>query len=91
LMPDARNAIVVEVDPRTAFAPLKNASGAKDDTPESVREQMMSLCRDWLRQAGVPIADDLAVEISPHFALDAEELAAKLPAGLTADAPMYLD
>ena len=28
-MPSARNAIVVEVDPASAFAPLKNASGER--------------------------------------------------------------
>ena len=39
-MPSAGNAIVVEVDPRSAFAPLKNASGAAADTPESVKAKM---------------------------------------------------
>jgi UDP-N-acetylglucosamine/UDP-N-acetylgalactosamine diphosphorylase len=91
LMPEAKNAIVVEVDPRLAFAPLKNASGAKDDTPETVRSQLMALYRGWLRQAGATVADDTPVEISPLFALDAEELAGKLPAGLATDAPVYLD
>ena len=37
LMPQARRAIVVEVDPARAFAPLKNEPGAKADTPENVR------------------------------------------------------
>ena len=67
LMPQARNAIVVEVDPALAFAPLKNASGAKDDTPESVRSQLSALHRDWLRQAGAEVADDVPVEISPLY------------------------
>ena len=52
LMPSARNAIVVEVDPASAFAPLKNASGAAADTPESVKAQMSDLHRHWLREAG---------------------------------------
>ena len=91
LMPEAKNAIVVEVDPRLAFAPLKIASGAIDDTPETVRSQLMALYRGWLRQAGATVADDTPVEISPLFALDAEELAGKLPAGLATDAPVYLD
>ena len=52
LMPSARNAIVVEVDPATAFAPLKNASGAATDTPESVKAQI-SACTEsgWGRPA----------------------------------------
>ena len=89
LLPLARNAIVVEVDPARAFAPLKNASGAKDDTPESVRSQLVALHRDWLRQAGVEVADDVAIEIGPLFALDAEELSGKLPRGERITKPTY--
>ncbi len=89
LMPQARNAIVVEVDRRLAFAPLKSASGAAQDTPEMVRAQMMALHRAWLRQAGAEVGDDVPVEISPLFALDAEELAEKLPAGTRIAEPTY--
>jgi UDP-N-acetylglucosamine/UDP-N-acetylgalactosamine diphosphorylase len=89
LMPSARNAIVVEVDPQRAFAPLKNASGAKEDTPESVRAQLSALHRQWLRQAGAEVGEDVPVEISPLFALDAAELAAKLPPGTRITKPTY--
>ena len=41
-------------------APLKNASGARDDTPEMVRSQMAALARDWL-----------GIEI-PEVSLDAD-------------------
>lgn len=51
----------------------------------------MASYRGWLRQAGVTVADDTPVEISPLFALDAEELVGKLPAGLATDVPVYLD
>ena len=89
LMPQARGAIVVEVDPRLAFAPLKNASGAKDDTPESVRSQLSALHRGWLRQAGVQVDDDVAVEVSPLYALDAEELRAMMRPGTRIVEPTY--
>ena len=79
----------VEVDPERAFAPLKNAAGAKEDTPESVRAQMAALHREWLRQAGAGIDDEIAVEISPLFALDADELAAKIPPGTRIATPTY--
>ena len=69
LMPLARNAIVVEVDPARAFAPLKNESGAKADASEHVREALAALHRDWLRQAGAEVDNDVVVEISPLFAL----------------------
>ena len=90
LMPSARNAIVVEVDPASAFAPLKNASGAAVDTPESVKAQISDLHRQWLREAGVEVADGIAVEISPLLALDAEELRGKVDPGLKITAPTYL-
>jgi UDP-N-acetylglucosamine/UDP-N-acetylgalactosamine diphosphorylase len=86
LMPSARNAIVVEVDPATAFAPLKNASGAATDTPESVKEQMSAFYRQWLHMAGVQVRDGVAVEISPWFALDAEELRGKVQGAKIAEA-----
>ncbi len=90
LMPSARNAIVVEVDPDSAFAPLKNASGAAADTPESVMAQISNLHRQWLREAGVEVADGIAVEISPWFALDAEEMRGKVRPGLKITGPTYL-
>jgi len=89
VMPQARNAIVVEVDTALAFAPLKNASGATTDTPEIVRAQLASLHRGWLRQAGVEVSEDVEVEISPLFALDAEELTEKLPPGTRITEPTY--
>ncbi len=36
LLPEAQQAIVVEVDPAQAFAPVKNAPGESFDTPEAV-------------------------------------------------------
>jgi UDP-N-acetylglucosamine/UDP-N-acetylgalactosamine diphosphorylase len=89
LMPLASNAIVVEVDPAEAFAPLKNEPGAKADTAEHVRAAMISLHRSWLRQAGAEVADKVAVEISPLFALDVEELRTKIPPGMRTTEPTY--
>ena len=49
LLPEARQAIVVEVDEARAFAPVKNAPGGARDTPESVQAQMIALYTNWLR------------------------------------------
>ncbi len=81
LIPSARNALVVEIDPAQGFAPLKNAPGAAADTPEHVRAAMVAEHRRWLAAAGAEVADDVRVEISPLFALDAEMLAAKVAPG----------
>lgn len=77
LLPAAEKGLVVEVDERVAFAPLKNASGEERDTPESVQAQMSALYAGWLREAGVEVAPGTPVEISPLYALDAAELKAK--------------
>jgi UDP-N-acetylglucosamine/UDP-N-acetylgalactosamine diphosphorylase len=89
LMPLARRAIVVEVDPEKAFAPLKNAAGAPTDSPETVRRQMSALHRDWLRRAGAEIDDATAVEISPLFALGPADLAQKIPPHTRISEPTY--
>ncbi len=91
LMPQAQRAIVVEVDPQSAFAPLKNASGAKEDTPEIARRQLSALHRGWLREAGVEVGEDVPVEIDPLYALDAEELKAKVRPGTRIEQPTYFD
>ncbi len=78
LIPSAKNSLVVEIDPAQGFAPLKNASGAPADTPEHVRAAMIAEHRRWLTAAGAEMADDVQVEISPLFALDAGEIAAKI-------------
>lgn len=90
LMPWAQNAVVVEVDPNDHFAPLKNAPGAAKDTPDWVRQQMVALYTRWLRQAGAQVAPNVPVEISPLFALDAQELAEKIHPGTPIDEPTYL-
>ena len=90
LMPLSRNAVVVEVNPARAFAPLKNASGSSMDTPESVRAQMIALHGEWLHRAGVDVAQGVPVEISPLVALDGEELARKVRPSMRITAPTYL-
>jgi UDP-N-acetylglucosamine/UDP-N-acetylgalactosamine diphosphorylase len=90
LLPHAKNSIVVEYAEHEVFAPLKNASGAERDTPEYVKEFMCDQHRSWLTAAGVKVADDVAVEISPLWALDAEGVAARADKPTSIDTPMYL-
>ncbi len=82
LLPDAENAFVVEAVADRAFAPVKNADGAPYDTPQRAREAIVHLHRDWLRDAGVAVAEGIKVEINPRFAIDVAELKQRL-AGTT--------
>lgn len=90
LLPHAKNAIVVEYPEQEVFAPLKNASGAERDTPEYVRQLMCDQHRRWLVAAGVKVAGDLPVEISPLWALDAAGVAARSDLPTTINDPKYL-
>jgi UDP-N-acetylglucosamine/UDP-N-acetylgalactosamine diphosphorylase len=89
LMPSAKNALVVEVDQQRAFAPLKNAPGSAKDTPEQVQRQMIALHREWLQAAGAKVAENVPVEISPLFALDARTVAQKVSPGTVVGQATY--
>ncbi len=89
LLPEARAAVVVEVDEAQTFAPVKNAPGEATDTPESVQARLVDLHAAWLREAGCEVAEGVAVEISPLFAQNAQELAARVRPGTTVTKPRY--
>ncbi|HUT09909.1 MAG TPA: UDPGP type 1 family protein [Thermoguttaceae bacterium] len=89
LMPLAARAIVVEIDPDEGFAPLKNASGAEQDTAETAKAAMVAQHRRWLEAAGMEVAEGVAVEISPLWALDAAEVAEKIEPGMKVTEAMY--
>ena len=81
--------LMVLPDRDTEFAPVKNASGV--DSPDSARTLMTELYAQWIQQAGGTIQDaGAAIEISPLYAQDAEELRQKLPSGFVVDSDIYL-
>jgi UDP-N-acetylglucosamine/UDP-N-acetylgalactosamine diphosphorylase len=90
LLPFSANPMVVEVARREGFAPLKNAPGASADTAEMVEAMMIAQHVRWLKQAGADVAEGVPVEISPLFALDAEELSQKIPPGMKITEPTFL-
>jgi len=91
LMPAAKNPIAVEADASLVFAPLKNASGAPKDTPESTRAAIIAKHRKMLEAAGATVKSDVQVEISPLFALDASELKEKITESLFVSNDHYFD
>ena len=90
LLPSAKNAVVVEVDPPNHYAPLKNAPGAPTDSPETVKRDITAMHTAWLRQAGAAVQEGTPVEISPLFADSPEAVAANIGKGQTFGEPTYL-
>lgn len=81
LLPQAKNALVVEVDRAVAFAPVKNASGAASDTAESAQAAMIAQHTSWLKSAGATVSPGARIEIHPRWALDAEAVKARITPG----------
>jgi UDP-N-acetylglucosamine/UDP-N-acetylgalactosamine diphosphorylase len=86
-LPAARQSLVLETDRGREFNPVKNATG--DDSPQTAREAILRLHRGWLREAGVRVDDQTPVEISPLFALDADELRGKVAPGTSVTEPTF--
>jgi len=80
-LPLARHPLLLEVDRCEEFSPVKNAAGV-DSLDTSRRDQVARACR-WLEAAGVDIPRQpdgtpaATVCITPSFALDAGDVAAK--------------
>jgi UDP-N-acetylglucosamine/UDP-N-acetylgalactosamine diphosphorylase len=89
VLPLAERSLVVEARREDEFCPLKNKSG--DFSPDHVRASMSRQFASWLTAAGAAVPDGLPVEISPLYALDAEELAAKLDRTRKFEGPVYLE
>ena len=89
LLPMAERSLVVEVDPANAFSPVKNSAGSKSETAATAQQAMMAQARRWLAQCDVKVRDTIDVEISPLFAIHADELAKKIQPGIEITEPHF--
>jgi UDP-N-acetylglucosamine/UDP-N-acetylgalactosamine diphosphorylase len=89
LLPWAKNALVVEADRQTAFAPVKNSDADAIDCPSTARAALVDMHRRWIEEAGGEVAEGIDVEINPLWALDAAEVRSKLPPGTRITTPTY--
>lgn len=78
-LPLAKVALVMETDRAREFNPVKNKEG--NDSAETCRAALQRMWKDWLRGASVSFEESAAVEILPTFALDADDVRRRLPAG----------
>jgi UDP-N-acetylglucosamine/UDP-N-acetylgalactosamine diphosphorylase len=89
LLPAAERTLVVEVASAEAFAPVKNAPGSKTDSPDTARAAMIAQHTGWLRAAGANIVEGTPVEVSPLWALDEADAAARVTPDMVVDRPTY--
>jgi UDP-N-acetylglucosamine/UDP-N-acetylgalactosamine diphosphorylase len=94
-LPMADRWLVMESPREEEFSPVKNADGV--DSPATAKQAMSNQAGKWLEAAGALVprnADGNAtvlLEVSPRFALDADELKARVWPGRVVDAPLYLE
>lgn len=94
-LPHAEKTFIMEIDRAEEFAPVKNRTG--EDSVDSARRACTERFARWLEACGVdvPRGDDgrslYPIEISPLYALDADELKGKLPDRLRIDGPLLLE
>ncbi|MDZ7290471.1 MAG: UDPGP type 1 family protein [candidate division KSB1 bacterium] len=91
---DARQAVLLEVERCLEFSAVKNATG--EDSPKTARHDLCEFYAGWLEQAGITVPRDAdgnlkaRIEVSPLFALDAEEFVQKTPSNLRVEDDLYL-
>jgi len=71
-LPLCETSIVLETRREDEFGPIKNAEGS--DSPATSRQLQSERAARWLRQAGVDVADDAVIELSPLTAIEPDDL-----------------
>ncbi|KAG8954315.1 UDP-N-acetylglucosamine pyrophosphorylase [Tulasnella sp. 419] len=74
VFPFAKSMMVLEVERKEEFSPLKNAPGTGSDDPETSRKDLLAQQLRFLENAGAQVASDAEIEISPLLSYAGEGL-----------------
>lgn len=80
--------IFLQVKREEEFAPVKNAKGSPQDSPDAARAMISTLHRTWLTNAGAIIEGDGLCEIDEMVSYEGENLDAYK--GQVIKTPVYL-
>jgi UDP-N-acetylglucosamine/UDP-N-acetylgalactosamine diphosphorylase len=92
-LPLATRWLVIESPRGEEFAPVKNAEGV--DSPQTCKQALCELYASWLEAHGASVSRgsdgkvNVPIEISPLFALSAEDLHGRIVAGTHVNSPIY--
>ena len=92
-LPFAKSTLVMETQREEEFSPVKNESG--NNSLITAQRDLSRMYARWLEAAGAQVTckdavDCGPIEISPLYALDAEELKEKLETPVNVTAGFYL-
>jgi len=93
-LPYAKNVVHMEIVREREYTPIKTSTGP--ESPAAAKQRMSNLYGEWLESAGIEVprhdSGDVtaAIEISPLYALDENELASKVDGGLIVGDELYL-
>jgi len=100
LLCDADKFGVLEVKREEEFAPVKNAPGASEDSPDTARNLMSKLYQRWLKTKGIQFSKEASgkveesCEINPAIAYDFDDLSVESQSNIMSnkifDLPFYL-
>ena len=74
VFPYACHMVVLEVERKEEFSPLKNAPGTGSDDPETSRKDLLAQQKRFLENAGATVEEGVEIEVSPLVSYAGEGL-----------------